>query len=257
MKQILLVMMMLCSLTASAQSRVKNMYADSQSLNVAQLENTDQTVRLHRYLFAGYNTLCLPMSLNSQQLSQAARDLRVERFAGIRQQGSTLCLYFVDCTGEGIEAGVPYLIFSPTRQYLRVNNTDAERIDSNLKTLRVNDGQGNQVAFSSNWTVLQKDDHYGIPAKQNVEILESVLIRTTSDMSLLPTRCSFSWEQQAAGAERLEIMHVSANEATAIENLTTARSEGVGVVYDLQGRRLTDNNHRGVVIQNGKKLFSK
>lgn len=254
MKQILLVMMMLCSLTASAQSRVKNMYADSKSLNMAQLENTEQTVRLHRYLFAGYNTLCLPMTLSSQQLSQAARDLRVERFAGIRQQGNTLCLYFVDCTNEGIEAGVPYLIFSPTRQYLRVNNTDAERIDSNIKTLRINDGQGNQIAFGSNWSVLQKDGHYGIPAKQNVEILESVLIRTTSDMSMLPTRCSFSWEQQAANADRLEIMHVSANEATAIENLTSAPFEGEGAVYDLQGHRLTNANHRGVVIQNGKKM---
>lgn len=253
MKQILLVMMVLCSLTASAQSRVKNMYADSQSLNVAQLENTDQTVRLHRYLFAGYNTLCLPMSLNSQQLSQAARDLRVERFAGIRQQGSTLCLYFVDCTGEGIEAGVPYLIFSPTRQYLRVNNTDAERIDSNLKTLRVNDGQGNQVAFSSNWTVLQKDDHYGIPAKQNVEILESVLVRTTEELSILPTRCSFSWEQQAPSAEKLEIIHTNLADVTAIDQQLKAKSINDEKIYDLNGRHV-NAPAKGIYIKGGKKI---
>lgn len=252
MKQILLVVMVvLCSLTASAQSRVKNIYADSQTLNVTQLENTDQTVRLSRYFFAGYNTLCLPMSLSSQQLSQAARDLRVERLAAIRQQGSTLCLYFVDCTSEGIEAGVPYLVFSPTRQYLRVTNTEATNIDSNIKTLRINDGQGNQIAFSSNWSAFQKEGHYGIPARQNVEILESVLMRTTAEMTMLPTRCSFNWEQQSATADKLEIMHVSPAEATAIRTVN-ADTNASADMYDMQGRRVT-NTHRGIVIQNGTK----
>lgn len=252
MKQILLVVMVvLCSLTASAQSKVKNIYADSQTLNVAQLENTDQTVRLSRYFFAGYNTLCLPMSLSSQQLAKAARDLRIERLAAIRQQGNTLCLYFVDCTSEGIEAGVPYLVFSPTRQYLRVTNTEATHIDSNIKTLRINDGQGNQIAFGSNWSALQKEGHYGIPAKQNVEILESVLMRTTSEMTMLPTRCSFTWEQQSATADKLEIMHVSADEATAIRTVNADTNTSADM-YDMQGRRVT-NNHRGIVIQNGTK----
>lgn len=252
MKQILLVVMVvLCSLTASAQSKVKNIYADSQTLNVTQLENTDQTVRLSRYFFAGYNTLCLPMSLSSQQLSQAARDLRVERLAAIRQQGSTLCLYFVDCTSEGIEAGVPYLVFSPTRQYLRVTNTEATNIDSNIKTLRINDGQGNQIAFSSNWSAFQKEGHYGIPARQNVEILESVLMRTTAEMTMLPTRCSFNWEQQSATADKLEIMHVSPAEATAIRTVN-ADTNASADMYDMQGRRVT-NTHRGIVIQNGTK----
>ena len=252
MKQILLVVMVvLCSLTASAQSKVKNIYADSQTLNVTQLENTDQTVRLSRYFFAGCNTLCLPMSLSSQQLSQAARDLRVERLAAIRQQGSTLCLYFVDCTSEGIEAGVPYLVFSPTRQYLRVTNTEATNIDSNIKTLRINDGQGNQIAFSSNWSAFQKEGHYGIPARQNVEILESVLMRTTAEMTMLPTRCSFNWEQQSATADKLEIMHVSPAEATAIRTVN-ADTNASADMYDMQGRRVT-NAHRGIVIQNGTK----
>ena len=252
MKQILLIaMVVLSTLTANAQNKVKNMYADSQSLNVAQLENTDQTVRLSRYLFAGYNTICLPMTLTGQQIAKAARDVRIERLQAIRQQGNTLCLYFVDCTSEGIEAGVPYLIFSPTRQYLRVTNTEATNIDTNIRTLRLNDGQGNQIAFGSNWTALQKEGHYGIPAKQNVEILESVLTRTTAQMTMLPTRCSFTWEQQAAGADRLEIMHVSADEATAIRTVNADTNTDADT-YDLQGRRVT-NNHRGLVIQNGTK----
>ena len=240
----------LCT-NAFAQTRAKNIYTSTTKLNLEILQNQTQPVVLNRTLFAGYNTICLPMSLSAEQLQEAAKDVQVERLEVISQEGSTLNMYFLDCTNEGIEAGVPYLVFSPTRQYLRVTNTEATHIDSNIKTLRINDGQGNQIAFGSNWSALQKEGHYGIPAKQNVEILESVLMRTTSEMTMLPTRCSFTWEQQSATADKLEIMHVSPAEATAIRTVNTDNNTSVDM-YDMQGRRVT-NNHRGIVIQNGTK----
>ena len=75
----------------------------------------------------------------------------MERLAAIGQEGNTLCLYFVDCTADGIQAGMPYLVFSPEKQYLRAKNTEAVALDNELVTLRMNDGQGNQVAFGSSW----------------------------------------------------------------------------------------------------------
>ena len=152
---------MLGSQSATAQNKVKNLYAESQSLKVEQVENQAQPVQLNRYLFAGYNTLCLPMSLSASQLN--ASNIRAERLTAIRQEGSTLCLYFVDCTDEGLEAGVPYLIYSPVKQYLRIKNTDANRIDSELKTIRFSDDKGNQIAFGSSWEKRSKSGLYGIP----------------------------------------------------------------------------------------------
>lgn len=240
---------LLCSQSATAQNRVKTLSADSQTLRVEQVANTEQSVQLSRYLFAGYNTLCLPMSVSAEQLN--ANNIRAERLTAIQQEGATLCLYFTDCTNEGIEAGVPYLIFSPVKQYLRVKNTDADHIATELKTIRLTDGQGNQVAFSSSWTTKQKDGLYGIPAKQNVEILESVLVRTTADLSFLPTRCGFSWETQSGTADKLEIRHAPAN-TTAIGNVNENVNEN-GNAYDLNGRRI--NHHtKGVNIINGKKV---
>ena len=256
MKKTLLMMTvaaLTCSLSATAQNRVKNLYTETQQLKVEQVENMEQTVQLNRYLFAGYNTLCLPMSLSAEQLAQAARDVKIERLEAIRQEGSTVNLYFVDCTNEGIEAGVPYLIFSPTAQYLRAKNTEANGISTEVKTVRMTDANGNQVSFGSSWQLRTKEGMYGIPAKQNVAVLESILVSTTSDQSFLPTRCGFSWETRSSSAQQLQIIHADAG-TTGIGQLTTTRSEGEGVYYDLNGRRIAAPA-KGLYIKDGKKII--
>ena len=253
MKQIVLTMMalaMTCA-QATAQNRVKNLYTETQALKVEQVQSTENPVQVNRYLFAGYNTLCLPMTLSAEQFAATAKDVRIERLAAIRQVGTTLQLCFVDCTNDGIEAGVPYLIFSPTRQYLRALNTEANAIDTEIKTIRMDDGHGNQVSFASSWTSRQKNGLYGIPAKQNVEILESVLVRTTEELAFLPTRCGFSWEQQSATAQNLEIVHMNAAEVTAIGQIKADNTNET--IYDLNGRRV-NAPVKGIYIQGGKKV---
>jgi hypothetical protein len=213
----------------------------------------EQAVQLNRYLFAGYNTLCLPMSMSGEQLAE--RGITAERLTAIHQEGTTLQLHFVDCTNEGIEAGVPYLIYSSKSQYLRLKNTEAGRINTELKTIRMSDGQGNQVAFSSSWDAKQKDGLYGIPAKQNVTPLESVLVRTTADLSFLPTRCGFMWDQQSSTANKLEIKHAALSDVTAINGITQDNAADA-VNYDLQGRKVTSTS-KGLRIVNGHTVVVK
>lgn len=241
---------MMCSLTATAQNKVRNVYTEAKSLNVEQVQNTSQTVQVNRYLMAGYNTLCLPMSVSAGQL--AASGITAERLAAIRQEGNTLRLYFVDCTSEGIEAGMPYLVNSPKTQYLRLRNTEATGFCDAPKAVRLSDGQGNQVAFSSSWNQKEKDGLYGIPARQNVTPLEAVLVRTTAELSFLPTRCGFAWERQASSADKLEIVHASAGEVTAISNIRTDNTDAEA--YDLQGRKVTAPA-KGINIINGRKVL--
>lgn len=244
---------LMCSQNTFAQTAVKNLYSETSSLKVEQVENLQQTVLVNRYLFAGYNTLCLPMSLSASQLEAAAPGIRVERLETIRQEGSTLCLYFAECTGDGIEAGVPYLVFSPTKQYLRAKNTESDGISTELRTIRISDAEGNQVAFGSSWNSLNKEGLYGIPARQNVDVLESVLVRTTADVSFLPTRCSFNWEQQSASASRMEIKHISAGEVAAIRSLTGNGENGTQM-YDLNGRAVSSPS-KGIYVKDGKKVI--
>ena len=108
MKQIVLTMVALatiCTQSATAQTRVSNLYTETQSLKIEKVQDTANPVQVNRYLFAGYNTLCLPMTLSAEQFAAAAKDVRIERLAAIRQVGSTVQLCFVDCTNDGIEAG--------------------------------------------------------------------------------------------------------------------------------------------------------
>ncbi|MBR6032651.1 MAG: T9SS type A sorting domain-containing protein [Bacteroidaceae bacterium] len=220
---------------AFAQNRAKNIYTSTTELNLEVLQNQAQPVVLNRTLFAGYNTICLPMSLSAEQLQAAAKDVQVERLETIRQEGSTLNMYFLDCTNEGIEAGVPYLIFSPTFQTLHANTTESLGISTELQSITKSDGAGNTVTFGSSWEMLKVEGRYGIPAQQDTYILESVLIRTEGDKAFLPTRCGFTWDEQTSTASALEIKHVTSlsDIETSIEKL---QQTGAKVdIYNAQG----------------------
>ena len=239
-------------MTAGAQDRVKTVSANSEKLNIEAIESQAQPVQLNRYLMAGYNTLCLPVSLTKEQVAAAAKNLRVERFVAVATQGSDLNLCFVDCTAEGIEAGVPYLVYSPTAQNLRVRTDDALRTNTALQTVRHSDGKGNQVSFSSSWEMVKQDGRYGIPAKQNVTPLESVLIRTEADKAFLPTRCGFVWEQQAGDARELKIQHfTSLGEVTAVAGVKVIQSLDADA-YGLDGQKM--GHKKGIAISGGKKV---
>ena len=249
MKQLLLAMVMATAVgtTAFAQNKVKNVYASSSKLDIEMLQS-DQTIQLNRYFFAGYNTLCLPMSVSAEQLG----DIKIERFAGIKQEGNVLNLYFVECTSDGIQAGVPYLVNSPKSQYLRVKNSDAMTIDNQLKTIHMSDNNGNVVTFGSGWETIEKVGRYGIPAQQDVTPLEAVLVRTNADKKFLPTRCGFTWDQQNASAKELRIVHLAASEVTTINSIKTQNTTTENI-YDLSGRKVS-KTAKGLHIQDGKKV---
>ena len=258
MKHIVLAIMAAATLSTQAvaqtKAKVSQVYTESARLNVTNLKTAEQPVQLNRYLFAGYNTICLPMSMSAEQLSEVAGDVRIERFAGMKQEGTTLNLYFVDCTSEGIEAGQPYLIYSPKAQYLRVRSNEAQRIGTELQAVRMSDNAGNTIVFGSSWESMTKEGRYGIPAKQDVYPLESVLVRTEADKTFLPTRCGFDWESQSATATELCIRHIqSLDEVTGISTTGNGNWSVDNVIYDLNGRRIT-TAQKGINIVNGKKV---
>ena len=257
MKRILLSLMAIATLSvpSMAQNNVRNLYTSSHNLDCKQLQNTEQTVQINRYLFAGYNTLCLPMTVSNEQLQQVAPGIRLERMVAIQQEGNTLNLCFIDCTNEGLQAGVPYLIFSPKTQNLRLKNTEATNLNDNLATVRLSDNQGNTVSFGSSWQAVSKDGLYGIPAKQEAKVLESILIRTDAEKVILPTRCGFNWENQSGSAEDILIRHIqNLNEVTGINELSNDNASNSKSMYDLSGRKISTAK-KGVVIQNGKKVI--
>lgn len=235
MKKITLALLtMLAMQTASAQS-TKYVFTSGQALNTKPLTEAGQSFQLNRTLLAGYNTICLPVSLSAEQLQTAAKDVQVERLVSIQQEGEVLNLYFMDCTKEGIQAGVPYLIYTPIVQNLKAKSEFCGAVDLDIKNITLNDDNGNQVTFNSSWSAIQAEGRYGIPAQQDAYILESILIRTDADKTFLPTRCGFTWNKQSVTATSLKIKHVTsmAGIETSIAKL---QAEGSKVdVYDTKG----------------------
>jgi hypothetical protein len=103
---------------------------------------------------------------------------------------------------------------------------------------------------------LENSRLYGIPAKQDVDILESVLIRTTEQHSFLPTRCGFNWEQQAPTADKLEIMHTN-RAATAGIKVVKQSANNDNRYYDLGGRNTNKPSQKGIYIHDGKQVVVK
>ncbi len=237
MKKFTLILMAAATLCtpALAQNRVRNLYTTANKLNLDLIQSTDQTVQVNRTLLGGYNTICLPMTLSATQLASAAKDVQVERLAAVRQEGSTLYMYFLDCTQEGIKAGEPYLIFSPTTQIMKVKNTENNGISTALKSVTMSDGEGNTVTFGSSWESLQVAGRYGIPAQQDAYLLESILIRTEGDKTFLPTRCGFTWDEQSGSATNLEIKHVASMEGMETSLKSIEEKDALVDVYDIKG----------------------
>lgn len=262
MKKLLLTLSLLICVTfsLSAQNKVKYVSSNTSSMNLTSLNDNNVNTVITRQFLAGYNTLCLPFSMSNEQLSSSAKDIRIERLAGVGQEGSTLCLYFIDCTNEGIEAGMPYLVYSPTTQTLRAQSNETTHIDADAITIRMHDNRGNSVTFGSSWNSIAENGRYGIPAQQDVTPLESVLIRTTGDKTFLPTRCGFVWETQSSNAQGIEIRHVkSLSDATGIEMLDMNGSKVD--VYDVNGRIVKskagslDGLPHGIYVVGGKKII--
>ena len=250
--------------SALAQPKtLKTVYAEKAQLDVTQL--SERPTQLNRILFAGYNTICLPMTLSSEQLQKAGRDVKIERLAAIQQEGSVVNLFFVDCTADGIEAGVPYLIYSPTTQYLRARSEESLAVGEMLKPVTLSDRQGNRVSFTSSWNQHAGDGRYGIPAKQDTDVLQSILVRTQPDQNFLPTRCGFVWEQQAASATELRIKHVTSQDLqTGVQQLVA--DDAVVDVFDTAGALIRSKVRksealsglpRGIYVVGGEKMIVK
>ena len=225
-----------------------------------------QATTLHRTLLAGYNSICLPMTLSAEQLQQAAPGVQLERLAKIQQNGNTLTLVFLDCTAEGLQAGTPYLIFSPKLQTLRATSTNAKAVSTQLLSVTKTDAAGNQVTFGSSWESLRVEGRYGIPAQQEAYPLQSILVRTDADKIFLPTRCGFTWDKQAVNATDIEIKHVTKLDGTETSIEKLQAENAIEDVYDTQGNLVMKQTNintalqslpRGIYVVRGQKVAVK
>lgn len=248
---IAIALLMGASATVSAQ---KTVYLSTTSkMDFKKITETTTSVYTLRTLYAGYNTICLPFSVSSEDLKAiVGEEVMLEKLAKV--EGNTLM--FLDVTNEGIEAGVPYLIYSPKYFSARFQSNGME-LAVEPKPLTISG-----VTMSGKYEPTQEDGLFGIPAQQDTDILQSILIRTEADKTFLPTRCGITYP----GCKDIPtIAHVtSLSDATPITKLMSDNAKvsvyTVGGALVKKGIRMNDAMSTltpGVYVVNGQKFIVK
>lgn len=250
MKRILLSAAFLAALSASAQSTTVSKYVSTESavLNTELLQ--DASMRMYRPIFHGYNTLCLPFALSADEFAAAfGSDARIEKAVGAITEGDAFTLCFSECTGEGIEAGMPYLIYSNAYKYVRLSNSTGYTVAAPL-AVSFGDAQGNAATFRGSFERFDPVGSWAIPATEGE--VPSDLICTDGQRHLNPTRCYFTWDAQK-DASSMAIRHLNAGETVTGIHAATISSDAPA--YNAAGQRVKEAH--GVVIRSGKAAIVK
>lgn len=245
----LVVGLVLALATAQAQ-RAVYLSTNGKAINFGSIGQQTQKISLSRILMAGYNTICLPFDVEAEELrATVGEGVALEKL--VKAEGNIL--YFLDVTEEGMEAGVPYLIYSPTRKVATFSTRNHRMAEP--RTLSV-DG----VMMYSSFQKETPTGVYGIPAMQDTDVLQSILVKVDGEKSFLPTRCAIS-----TGSQNPEIRHItSLEETTSIQTLMA--EDAVVDVYNVSGALVKSGIRmsqasttlpRGMYVVKGQKFLVK
>lgn len=250
-----IVALALAAITPAQAQTTKELklYTMGNTLAVEKITSQTSAVAISRYLFAGYNSICLPFDMTVEEVKAAAGDdVQLERMARV-DNGE---LYFLDCTSEGIQAGKPYLIYVPTTKsvYFRTSNL------SNLQQAPIPVTMGG-VTMSGEWNKTTDEHLMGIPALQETDLLQAILIRTGGEKNFYPTRCSFATD----AAEVPVIKHVtSLEDQTSIQQLIDQDARvnvylpnGTLVQRNIRMSKAMSTLPSGMYVTNGQKFIVK
>lgn len=249
-------MMALATLTASAQSLTISTYAGT---DVTKHNGQTKNVNINRYLFKGWNTICLPFSMTAEEVTETfGTDCKLETLVGVENDGANIKLNFQDCKSTGLEANHPYILYY-NKESKSVKFTAEKTIKSGKASISFNDENGVEVTFSGTSQKKNAEGLYGILAKDNAEAEFVNVDNTTS--GFYATRC---YVQLSTGNNTiLKTNHIAAGDITAIKNVVKA-GERVDV-YNISGVKVASNAtisdvnklNKGVYVVKGKKIAVK
>ena len=206
--------------------------------------NIDRTIQT-----GGYNTICLPFTVNNAKLTaKFGDDVVLKRVSGSTLENGTLKLELEDATS--ISAGVPYLISVSENTSLTPGFDGVTFANS----LTATETEFCDFIPVYNPTHLENDNKNILFLVGNNQMRYPDSSKYTADMRGL--RAYFSLKGDAMQA-RTFILPTSM-ETTAISLLqqNSLLLDTNAPMYDMLGQQVS-SNYRGIVIQNGKKFIVK
>lgn len=255
-----LAMMAFATLTASAQQTLTlSTYAGT---DVSKYDGQLKDINVSRYVFEGWNTICLPFSMSAQQVKETfGADCRLETLVGVENDGANqLKLNFQDCKSKGIEANKPYILYyngANQTVNFKASNIMLKSADASVS---FTDNNGVKVTFAAAKMKTEADGLYGILAKDNSEAA-FVSVGSLVTSGFYATRC---YIQLSSGTSAiLKANHIGEGDITSV-NSVVRNGESVDV-YNVSGVKVASNAsisdinslNKGVYVVKGKKIAVK
>ena len=240
--------------SAAMMAQTKALYLSSiEGTNVLQYDGQTRNVSMSRSVYNGWNTLCVPFSMTTEELNAAfGAGCKLETLSAITKEGDVIDLYFTDVKAEGVKANTPYLLHY-------TGETKTVKMLANETTIEANDAPS--LLFVADNAFLQfngaakhieaneQDAMYGIYVKDNAEAAFSLVTPETS--GFYATRCFITVD----GVKNPTLKaHHGAAPVTAI-NAVKAENASDNV-YNVNGVR-QNSLQKGVNITKGQKVIVK
>lgn len=252
MRKYLFLAFLCISTTVIAQKReLKRINIDTwNKIDVAAYDKQNKDVHMARYMFKGWNTLCIPFAINEAQIDSIfGKDCKVETLVGVEGDANNVTVYFDNAKTKGIEANKPYIVYySGDSKYISVNVPNVTIDASGEKSISFSSNDAD-VSFNGTLSYLDGKEYYGIYVKNNTDATFSPVDAELN--GFYPTRCFLS--VNGTNSAKVTIKHGP----TSIDSIVTSEEKNTNIrKYNISGQQV-DASHKGVVIQNGKKYIAR
>ena len=117
LKSIIVTVMAIAALSVSADRVITNTVSPK---DLAAFDEQTVDLTVFRYIYKGWNTICLPISLTEAELNEVfGEECRLETLVGVENTGTTTKLNFKDVKRDGLNAKTPYILYSTKESGVR------------------------------------------------------------------------------------------------------------------------------------------
>ena len=211
-----------------------------------------------------WNTLCLPFSLDATQLAASPLvGANIRALSSASFSGGVLTMNFTPDTGDGaiteIVAGTPYII-----KWAAANSNIENPVFNNVRicktpnNMEIDLGNGKSITFKGTYTKLcyTEDSPSILFLGEN-----NTLWYPKNGATIGAQRAYFELTGITAGEATPVVRSITLNfgdEETGVVPMNDVQSQKDNIVYDLQGRRWSnDQIRKGLYIRNGRKVVIK
>lgn len=254
----IIAMMALTSLAASAQQTLT--LSTYTGTDLAKFDGQTKNVKVSRYVFKGWNTICMPFDMTAEELNASfGNDCRLETLVGIENDGTQFKLNFQDCKSKGVKANMPYILYYTGETKTVSFTIENATIKNANQTVNFKDHNGVEVVFSGTKVKLDSKGLYGIYAKDNAEA--AFVNVDDAANGFYATRCFIQLSN--GNSTLLTSNHIGEGDITAITSVM--KSGEKADVYNISGVKIAtnasikdiNNLNKGVYVVKGKKIAVK